>query len=67
MLRALVVTLMVVVLHEGLDLGLKVAGQEVIFQQDPVLQGLVQAFEGLCQVLSEQMHRLFPIWISQLR
>ena len=35
--QALVVTLVVVVLDEGLDLGLEVAGQEVVLQQDAVL------------------------------
>ena len=39
------ITLVVVVLDEGLDLGLKVAGQEVVFQQDAVFQGLVPAFD----------------------
>jgi len=34
--QAPVVTLVVVVLDEGLDLGLKVAGQEVVLQQDAV-------------------------------
>ena len=43
--EALVVALVVVVLDEGLDLGLKVTGQEVIFQQDAVFQGLVLAFD----------------------
>ena len=43
--QALMVTLMVVVLDEGLDLGLKVAGQEVVFQQDAVLEGLVPALD----------------------
>lgn len=32
--QALVVTLVVAVLDEGLDLGLEVAGQEVVLQQD---------------------------------
>lgn len=36
--QALVVTLVVVVLDEGLDLGGKVAGQEVVFQQDAVFR-----------------------------
>ncbi len=35
------VALVVVVIHEGLDLGLKIAGQEVVFQQDAVLQSLM--------------------------
>ncbi len=42
---ALVVTLMVVVIDEGLDLRLKIARQEVVFQQDAVLQGLVPSFD----------------------
>ena len=43
--QALVVTLVVVMLDEGLDLGLEVAGQEVVFQQDAVFQGLVPALD----------------------
>jgi len=43
--QALVVSLVVVVLDEGLDLGLEVAGQEVVFEQDAVLQGLVPALD----------------------
>ncbi len=35
---------MIVVVDKGLDLSLKVAGQEVILQQDAVLQRLVPAF-----------------------
>ena len=48
------VPLVVVVLDERLDLGLKVAGQEVIFQQDAVLQGLVPALD---LALGLGMHR----------
>ena len=36
--QALVVALMVVVANERVNLRFKVSGQEVIFQQDPVLQ-----------------------------
>ena len=43
--QALVVTLVVVVLDEGLDVGFEVAGQEVVFQQDAVFQGLVPALD----------------------
>ena len=43
--QALVVALVVVVLDEGLDLGLEVSGQEVVFQEDAVLQGLVPALD----------------------
>ena len=43
--QTLVVAAVVVVLDEGLDLVLQVAGQEVVFQQDAVLHGLVPAFD----------------------
>ena len=36
---------MVVVIDEGLDLGLEIARQEVVFQQDAVLEGLMPAFD----------------------
>ena len=39
------VALVVVVIDEGFDLGFKIAGQEVVFQQDAVLQGLMPAFD----------------------
>ena len=43
--QALVVALVIVVLDEGLDLGLEIAGQEVVLQQDAVFQGLVPALD----------------------
>jgi hypothetical protein len=43
--QALVITLVIIVLDEGLDLRLEVAGQEVVFQQDAVFQGLVPALD----------------------
>ncbi len=47
--QALVVTLVIVVLDEGLDLGFEVAGKKVVFQQDAVFQGLVPALDlALC-------------------
>ena len=42
---ALVVTQMIVVGDEGVDLGLEVAGQVVVFEQDAVLQRLVPALD----------------------
>ena len=42
--QALVVALVVIVLDEGFDLGLEIAGQEVILQKDAVLERLVPAF-----------------------
>ena len=43
------VALMVVVVDEGLNLCFEITWQEVVFQQDAVLQGLVPAFDlSLC-------------------
>jgi hypothetical protein len=36
--QALMIALMVVVLDEGFDLGFKIAGQKVVFQQDAVFR-----------------------------
>ena len=35
------VALVIVVIYKGLDLGFEIAGQEVVFQQDAVLQSLM--------------------------
>lgn len=43
--EALVVSQVVVVLDEGLNLGLKVAGKEVVLQQDAVLEGLAATLD----------------------
>jgi len=43
--QALVVAPMIVVGDEGIDLGIEVAGQVVVFQQDPVLEGLVPTLD----------------------
>ncbi len=43
--QALVVTAVIIVLDEGLDLSLEVARQIVVLQQDPVLQSLVPPFD----------------------
>ena len=43
--QALVISLMIVVFDERRNLGLKVAGQEVVFQEDAVLEGLVPALD----------------------
>ncbi len=43
--QALVVTLVVIIFDEGTDLALKIAGQVVVFEQNPVLHGLVPAFD----------------------
>ena len=41
--QALVVSLVVVIFDEGPDLALKITGQVVIFQQNPVFHGLMPA------------------------
>ena len=43
--QALMVALVVVVFDERFDLRFKVAGQEVVLQQDAVFQGLMPAFD----------------------
>ena len=43
--QALVVALVVIVLDERLDLAFEVAGQELVFEQDAVFQGLVPALD----------------------
>ncbi len=52
--QAFVVALVVVMLDEGFDLLLEVARQEVVFQEDTVLQGLVPALD---LALGLGMHR----------
>ena len=51
---ALVVSVVVVVIDEGGDGGFKLTFEEVVFQQDAVLQGLVPALD---LALSLRMHR----------
>ncbi len=43
--QALVVAVVVVVIAEGIDLTFQVTGQEVVFQEDAVLHGLVPALD----------------------
>ena len=47
--QALVVASVVVVLDEGADLGLEVAGQEVVFEQDAVIRYADLRFMVWCQ------------------
>ena len=44
-LQALVVSMMIVMVDEPADLPLKITGQEVVFQQDAVLEGLMPSFD----------------------
>ena len=43
--QALMVALVVVVIDEGFDLRFKITGQEVVFEQDAVFQGLMPSFD----------------------
>ena len=52
--EAFVISAVIIVVDEGLDPGLQIAGQEVIFQQDPVLEGLAPALD---LALGLGMHR----------
>ena len=45
----LVVTMVVVVIDEAVELGLEMARQIVVLKQDAVLQGLVPALDLACQ------------------
>ena len=40
------IPLMVVLIDEGFDPGFKITRQEVVFQHDAVLQGLMPPFHG---------------------
>ena len=43
--QALVVTLIVVILDERADLAFKITGEGLVLQQNPVLHGLMPAFD----------------------
>ena len=64
--EALVVALMVVVLHERRDLGLEIAGQEVVFQQDAVLHGLVPALDLALRLGMEGAPRTWLILLASM-
>lgn len=48
------VSVVIIVVDEGVDLGLKVTGQKIVFEQDAVLEGLVPALD---LALGLGMHR----------
>ena len=64
--EALVVALVVVMLDEGLDLLLEIAGQKVVFQQYAVLQGLVPAFDLALRLRMEgsAAHMAHPVCLD---
>ena len=60
---ALVIAVVVVVIHEGFNAGLKISGEEVVFQQDAVLQSLMPSFNlalrlGLIRCAPDMAHAL---------
>ncbi len=61
---ALVIAVVVVVIHEGFNAGLKISGEEVVIQQDTILQGLVPSFNlalglGMIRCAPGVTHLLF--------
>ncbi len=68
---ALVIAVVVVVIHEGFNAGLKISGEEVVFQQDAVLQGLALSFNlalslGMIRCTPDMAHALALQPISQI-
>ena len=62
-IQALVITLVIVVLDECAELVFEVTGQLIVLQQDPVLEGLVPAFDlalglGMVRGASDMLHAL---------
>ena len=69
--QALVVAMVVVVIDESADQAFQVAGQEVVFQEYPVLHRLVPAFDlalGLRMVrrTADVIHALFIEIVGQI-
>ena len=67
---ALVIAVVVVVIHEGFNAGLKIYGEAIVFQQDAVLQGLVSSFNlalglGVIRYAPDMAHALVLQPISQ--
>ena len=55
---------MIVMIDEGLDLGFEITWQEVVFQQNAVLQGLMPTFDlalglGMIRCTARVLHALF--------
>ena len=60
-IQALVVAPVVVVLDEDAELGFEITGQIIVFQQDPVLEGLVPALDlglGMVRCATDMLHAL---------
>lgn len=70
--QSLMVAIVVVVIYGGVDLVFEVARQEVIFQQNPVLYGLVPALDLVLGLVvmwchSNMIYALAPKVIGQIR
>ena len=62
--QALMISVVIVVLDEGLDLDFEMAGQIIVLQQDPVLQRLVPTFDlalrlGMMGCSANVLHAFF--------
>ena len=65
------IAVVVVVIHEGFNAGLKISGEEVAFQRDGVLQGWVPSFNlalglGVIRSAPDMAHALVLQPISQI-
>ena len=61
--QAVVISPVIVVADEPADLALEIAGEEVVFQQDAVLEGLVPSFDlalgvGMVRSTTDMIHAL---------
>ena len=64
--EALVVSLVIVMIDEGFDLRFQIARKEVVFQQNPVLQGLMPSFDfALCLGVVWRTTRVFHAFVVQ--
>lgn len=64
------ISTMIVVADEPADLAFQIAGQEVVFQEDAVLQGLVPSFDlalglGMVWCATNMIHALVIQPVSQ--
>ena len=50
------IALVVVVLDEGVDLGFEIARQEVVFEQDAVLEGLMPPLDFALAFADDMVH-----------
>ena len=61
---ALVVSPMIIMIDECLDLGFQVCREKVVFQQDAVLQGLMPSFDLALSLRMIRRPLTWPIFLS---